>query len=236
MSVRIGVIGAGIMGADHVRIVARDLPGAELRMVCDPDGARAKAVAEAIGAGDVSTDPESVIARGDVDAVIVASPDVTHAPLSLACIRAGKKVLCEKPLSQSPAECIAVMGAEAAAEQRFVQLGFLRRYDQAYVEMKQALADGTLGRALMMHNIPRNVESPAADFTGATARSPMPPVTRRTGADATPKRTGAGTATSCVSSRPAPTRRPPLRAGTATRPPWSPRPGWWRCVRAARYP
>ena len=46
-------------------------------------------------------------------------------------------------------------------------LGFMRRYDQSYVEMSAALKEGVLGRALMMHNFHRNVETPAADFTGA---------------------------------------------------------------------
>ncbi|MDE3029857.1 MAG: Gfo/Idh/MocA family oxidoreductase, partial [Paracoccaceae bacterium] len=133
------------------------------------DGARARRVADAFGAADVGTDPEAIIARADVDAVIIASPDFTHAPLSMACIKAGKRVLCEKPLSQSPAECLTVMQAEQAAGARFVQLGFMRRYDQSYVEIKQALADGTLGRALLMHNFHRNVETPASDFTGAMA-------------------------------------------------------------------
>ena len=169
MSIRLAVIGAGLMGADHARIVAERLPGATLQVVCDMDGARARAVADQYGAADVGTDPEGTIARPDVDAVIVASPDFTHAPLSKACIAAGKRVLCEKPLSQSPAECIEVMQAEEAAGAKFVQLGFMRRYDQSYVEMKAALTEGRLGRALMMHNFHRNVETPASDFTGAMA-------------------------------------------------------------------
>ena len=169
MTTRIAVIGAGLMGADHAKIVAEDLPGARLQVVCDMDGARARRVADAFGAADVGTDPEAIIARADVDAVIIASPDFTHAPLSMACIKAGKRVLCEKPLSQSPAECLTVMQAEQAAGARFVQLGFMRRYDESYVEIKQALADGTLGRALLMHNFHRNVETPASDFTGAMA-------------------------------------------------------------------
>jgi len=169
MSIRIAVIGAGIMGADHARIVAEQLPGATLQVVCDMDEARARAIADRLGAAHVATGPEAVIARADVDAVIVASPDFTHAPLSKACIAAGKRVLCEKPLSQKPAECLEVMAAEEAAGAKFVQLGFMRRYDQAYVEMKAALDQGRLGRALMMHNFHRNVETPAADFTGAMA-------------------------------------------------------------------
>lgn len=169
MTIRIAIIGAGLMGADHAKIVAEDLPGATLQVVCDMDAARARTVAEAHGAADVASDPQAVIARADVDAVIVASPDFTHAPLSKACIAAGKPVLCEKPLSQSSDDCLTVMQAEQAAGRPFVMLGFMRRYDRSYTEMRAALADGTLGRALMMHNFHRNVETPASDFTGAMA-------------------------------------------------------------------
>lgn len=169
MTIRLAVIGAGLMGADHAQIVAEDMPGATLQVICDMDAARARTLADRLGAADVSSDPEAVISRDDIDAVIVASPDFTHAPLSLACIRAGKRVLCEKPLSQQTAECLEVIQAEQAAGARHVMLGFMRRYDQSYIEMKQALDDGSLGRALMMHNFHRNVETPAADFTGAMA-------------------------------------------------------------------
>lgn len=169
MSIRIATIGAGLMGADHAKIFAEEIPGATLQVVCDMDAARARSVADAYGAKDVATDPEAVIKRDDVDAVVIASPDFTHAPLSKACIAVGKRVLCEKPLAQTSAECRDVMNAEQAAGARHVMLGFMRRYDQSYVEMKAAKADGSIGRALMMHNFHRNVETPAADFTGAMA-------------------------------------------------------------------
>ena len=169
MSVRIGIIGAGIMGTDHARIFAERLSNVEIRVICDADTARAKKVADQFGIIDVSTDPESVIQRSDIDAVVIASPDSTHAPLSLACIQHRKPVLCEKPLSQSSNQCIDVMNAEIAAGRPFVQLGFMRRFDQAYAEMKTALQNGVLGRPLMMHNFHRNVETPSAEFTGAMA-------------------------------------------------------------------
>lgn len=169
MTVRIAVIGAGVMGADHARIIAEDVPGAALKVVCDIAADRAQEVAERYGADEVSSDPEAVIARADVDAVILAGPDFTHAPLSLACIRAGKPALCEKPLSQSSSECLEVVAAETAAGRKLVQVGFMRRYDRSYIEMKAALDDGILGRALMMHNFHRNVETPLVNFTGAMA-------------------------------------------------------------------
>ena len=168
MTIRLAIIGAGIMGSDHARIFAEEIPGARVTVVCDASAPRAAALAEAVGA-EATNDAKAAIARADVDAVVIASPDFTHAPLSLACIAAGKPVLCEKPLSQSPAECLSVMEAEVASGRRRVQLGFMRRYDRSYIEMKVALEAGQIGRALMMHNFHRNVETPAADFTGAMA-------------------------------------------------------------------
>lgn len=169
MTVRLAIVGAGIMGCDHARIFSAEIPGAEVRVVCDASAERASALAGSVGGADVMADPVAAIHRQDVDAVIIASPDFTHAPLSLACIAAQKPVLCEKPLSQSSAECRQVVEAEIASGRRWVQLGFMRRYDQGYAQMKSALTQGRIGRALMMHNFHRNVETPAADFTGAMA-------------------------------------------------------------------
>ena len=157
------------MGADHARIFAEDLRGAELQVICDAAEGRAREVADRTGAADVTTDPEAVISRTDVDAVLIASPDDTHAPLTLKAIEAGKPVLCEKPLAPTTADCMQVIDAETAAGRRFVQVGFMRRFDPSYTEMKAALASGALGRAIMMHNFHRNMESPGPWFTGSMA-------------------------------------------------------------------
>ena len=169
MTIRIAVIGAGLMGSDHARIVAEELSGAALQVVCDWDSCNAKSVANTYCAHDVADDPEKTIRRDDVDAVIIASPDFTHVPLSKACIAVRKRVLCEKPLSQQSAECVEVIQAEEVAGGRHVMLGFMRRYDRSYIEMRAALASGKLGRALVMHNFHRNVETPVSDFTGVMA-------------------------------------------------------------------
>jgi len=169
MSVRVAVIGAGVMGADHARILAEAVPGATLQVVCDQDADTARRVAERCGAADAATDAVAVVRRGDVEAVVIASPDPTHMPLSKLCIELGKPVLCEKPLSQSSAECIEVMQAEMAAGRKLVQVGFMRRYDQPYLDMRAAVGTAALGRILMMHNFHRNVATPYAAFTGAMA-------------------------------------------------------------------
>lgn len=168
MSLRIGLIGAGIMGADHARIFAEEVPGVTLQYICDADVARARSVADATGAKNLATDPAAVIADPSVDAVLIASPDQTHALLSKLSVEAGKPVLCEKPLSQDSRECLEVIAAEVKAGRQLVQIGFMRRFDPSYVEMKQALAAGRIGAALMMHNFHRNVSAPA-NFTGQMA-------------------------------------------------------------------
>src|SRR5262249_58842560 len=101
---------------------------------------------------EVSTAPVSAVAPGTIDAVLIASPDATHGALAVACIEAGKPVLCEKPLAPTAAECLKVVAAEVKAGRRLVQVGFMRRFDPSYAAMKAALADGSLGRAVMMHN------------------------------------------------------------------------------------
>jgi len=160
MSLRIGIVGVGIMGSDHARIFANDVPGVEIASICDADVARAKAVADAVGARDVAESPEALIADKAVDAVLLASPDATHAPLTLACLAARKPVLCEKPLAPGSTDCLEVVAAEAKLGSRLVQIGFMRRYDPAYVAMKAAAKSGTIGRPLMLHCVHRNVSAP----------------------------------------------------------------------------
>jgi len=168
MSIRIAVLGVGIMGLDHAKIVAEDLPGAVLQVVCDASKERARTVADECGAAEIATDPAAVIARQDVDAVIIATPDQTHAALTQSAIALGKPVLCEKPLAPTSAECLQLVDAEMKMGRKLVQLGFMRRFDPSYTEMKALLDGGELGKAIMMHNYHRNVTAPA-NFTGQMA-------------------------------------------------------------------
>lgn len=157
MTVKVAIIGAGIMGSDHARIFAREVPGVSLQVISDADSGRARKAADEFGAAHTTTDAAAAIADPKVDAVVIAAPDQFHAPLTLACIAAGKPVLCEKPLSQDVNECLAVLAAEEKRSKRLVQVGFMRRFDPAYVEMKAALASGDLGKALVLHCFHRNV-------------------------------------------------------------------------------
>lgn len=161
MSVRVGLIGAGVMGADHARILHDGVPGAVLAAVHDVDPARARALAGECGGARVVDDAAALVADPGVDAVIVASPDDTHGPLALACIARGKPVLCEKPLAAGLDSCRTVVAAEVAAGRRLVQVGYMRRFDPGYLAMKAALEDGGLGPALFMHCVHRNAVAAA---------------------------------------------------------------------------
>jgi myo-inositol 2-dehydrogenase/D-chiro-inositol 1-dehydrogenase len=149
------------MGADHARTLATQVPGATVQFICDADAGKAKSVAAETGAVETSTDPFSAIRSAGVDAVLVASPDATHGELSIAAIMAGKPVLCEKPLAPTSAECLRVVDAEVRGGKRLVQVGFMRRFDPLYRDMKAGLESGAIGRPLMFHCFHRNVSAPS---------------------------------------------------------------------------
>ena len=161
MTIKVGLIGAGAMGADHARILATAVSGGELVAVSDPAPDRRSNIVEICGSVRAFLDPMDLIQDRSVDAVLVASPDDTHGTLVLACLAIGKPVLCEKPLAPSVAECLKVIEAERALGKRLVTIGYMRRFDPGYVEMKRKLDERELGAALVMHCIHRNVTAPS---------------------------------------------------------------------------
>ncbi len=167
--VRVGVIGAGAMGAAHVRTLGTSVPAAELVSVFDMDTERAQAVAGEFGASAAAS-PEALIEA--VDAFVIASPDFTHADLAVAGIEAGKAVLCEKPLAVTADESRRVVDAEVAAGRRFVQVGFNRRFDPGFRSLKSSIDDGTLGDVRVLHGIHRNASnSTSTDDAGLVTGS-----------------------------------------------------------------
>jgi myo-inositol 2-dehydrogenase/D-chiro-inositol 1-dehydrogenase len=158
--VRIGVVGAGAMGSLHVRLLASDVVGAELVAVADVELERAAALAREVGLDGVHGDGLELIAEPDVEAVVVASSPETHEVLVLACLDAGKPVLCEKPLATSAEAGRRIVEAEAAGGRRLVDVGFMRRYDDGYRDLKRRLDDGEIGAPLVVHCVHRNADIP----------------------------------------------------------------------------
>ncbi|MFC7490654.1 MULTISPECIES: Gfo/Idh/MocA family protein [unclassified Knoellia] len=165
---RIGVVGVGIMGADHAERLARRTAGARLVAVADPDEVRAKELAGRFDGVRSGGDALELIAAEDVDAVILASPGSVHEEQVLACLAAGKPVLCEKPLTMDSESSLRLVQADREVRGRLgrslVQVGFMRRFDPEYSQLRSVLAGGTLGRTLLLHNVHRNASVPHADF------------------------------------------------------------------------
>ena len=159
MTVRIGLVGAGGMGRAHLARIHNDLAGAKITAVADIVLDAARSAAEPYGA-KAYDNSEALINDPEVDAVVIATFGKVHAPDVIKCIEAGKYVLCEKPLATTAEDCLAIMEAEQKAGKKLVTVGFMRRFDAAYNEMKAVLDKGDNGEALLVHNRHRNPSVP----------------------------------------------------------------------------
>jgi myo-inositol 2-dehydrogenase / D-chiro-inositol 1-dehydrogenase len=166
MGVRIGVIGAGIMGADHVNTLHRFVRGATVAAVADVALDRAGSAATEAGARPYD-DAFALIADPGVDAVVIASHDSAHAEQVVAAVRAGKPVLCEKPLAPTLAEARLVLREIGTGGEPLLSLGFMRRFDPGYVQLRAAIDSGRIGAPVLVHNVSRGVASAA----GSTSES-----------------------------------------------------------------
>jgi myo-inositol 2-dehydrogenase / D-chiro-inositol 1-dehydrogenase len=163
----VGVIGTGGMGTRHVLNLHRAVGGAWIAAVYDLDQDRARQVAGMCGQALVFDEPERLINDPHVDAVVIASPDDTHARLTLACLQAGKPVLSEKPLATTVEDAVRVLEAEVALGQRLISVGYMRRFDPQHMAVKTAVAGGALGRPLLFKGVHRNAAVPHG-ITGET--------------------------------------------------------------------
>src|SRR5689334_9200641 len=142
---RIGLVGAGaIMRLSHAPTIARSADAA-LAAVFDVDPIRAEALARDFGAPRWTTDLAALVEGDDVDALIVATPNLHHPEAVLAAAMAGKPVLCEKPLAIDVASATRMV--EACARARVIlQVGFNQRF-WAQVQIAKSLLDaGFIGK------------------------------------------------------------------------------------------
>ena len=150
---KIGVVGAGAWGRNHIRMAA-GLADAELTAVCDTNEATRQRIARQYPAVLVTAEIAELLGR--VDAVIVASPAATHAALALRCIEAGKPCLVEKPFALSPRDAEAV--AEAAERRRIPVLAGHLLVHHPVVEQLQALVQGgVLGQLFYLYGLRVNL-------------------------------------------------------------------------------
>lgn len=141
-SLNVAMIGAGRMARTHAGVL-RTLPGVRIRDVVDPMTENARAVAAQLGAG--VRDLDAVLNDDAIDAVFITTPTPTHAELVTVAARAGKAIFVEKPLADTleASEAVARVVEETGVP---CQVGFMRRYDPAYQEVKRRIDAGELGR------------------------------------------------------------------------------------------
>ena len=152
---RIAVLGVGMMGAFHVDALSKRVRGAKVAVVNDFLADKAAEVASVVGAR-AESDPMAAINDSDVDAVLLASPGAAHAEQLNACLDRGIPVLCEKPLTTDIASAHAIVQKEKALGKQLIQVGFMRRFDPEYTALQKLIADGGLGKPLMVHCAHRN--------------------------------------------------------------------------------
>ncbi len=147
----VGMVGYGFMGRTHSNAFLQagryfDLPYQPvLKAVCARNAARAEAFAVNWGYESIETDWQELVGRKDIDLIDIASPNDTHAEIAIAAARAGKIVMCEKPLGRTSAEAAAMVEAvESAKVPNMVWYNYRRV--PAVMLLKQLLDEGRLGR------------------------------------------------------------------------------------------
>jgi len=149
-----------MMGADHVVRIQNRIIGATVSAVVEPDEARAKAALENAPGASWYPNIEAAIAADAMDAVLIATPGQFHEPVLLPALAAGLPILCEKPLTPDAASSLRMVEAEIATGKQLIQVGFMRRFDAQYMELRELIANRDQGELLGLHCAHRNPAVP----------------------------------------------------------------------------
>lgn len=163
--IKIGIIGAGRIAQVHARSVSAH-PDATLVVISDPIEQAAASLAARYGArftvsaDDVLTDPE-------VDAVIICSPTPFHPEQILAAVKAGKPVLCEKPVAMD-IETVDQLEKDLEGLNPVVMIGFNRRFDPSFQKIHELAANGTVGKVEQVTIISRDPAAPPVEYIASS--------------------------------------------------------------------
>lgn len=162
--VKVGIIGAGRIGKVHVQSICTQVPNAEIKMLADPFmNEETAAWAKGMGVLNVTKDYKEILADPEIDAVLICSSTDTHSPISVEAIKAGKHVFCEKPIDHDLSKIKEVIDALEGSKVKY-QVGFNRRFDHNFEAVRQAVADGKIGKTHIIKITSRDPEPPCADY------------------------------------------------------------------------
>jgi len=146
---KIGVVGCGLMGSRRAA-VASEL-GEKVVLVADVDSARAQGLAEKSG-GKWSADWREVVGKPDVDIVVVSTVNKLLAPVTVAALKAGKHVLCEKPLGRNAVEAREMVEVARQAS-RILKVGFNHRHHPAIWKAHEICWQGAIGPLMFVRAV-----------------------------------------------------------------------------------
>lgn len=157
---RVGVVGAGLMGADHIIRIQNRINGATVSAVIEPDEGRAAAALEQAPSATWFANIESAIAADALDAVLIATPGQFHETVLVPALAAGLPTLCEKPFTPDASSSLRMVQAEVATGKQLIQLGFMRRFDSGYENLRSLIQSQNQGELLGLHCAHRNPSVP----------------------------------------------------------------------------
>lgn len=162
--IRIGIIGAGRIGKVHTKSISTKVEGAKAVAVSDPYlNEEAIEWSKKYGVEKFSKDYNDVLNDPEIDAIVICSPTTTHAEISMAAIKAGKHILCEKPISQDVAEIREIQEALKETDLKY-QVGFNRRFDHNFSAVKEVIDSGKIGEVHYVKITSRDPQAPPAEY------------------------------------------------------------------------
>ncbi|MFZ2021297.1 MAG: inositol 2-dehydrogenase [Terracidiphilus sp.] len=159
----IGILGAGRIGRVHAETLAFRLPEAEIAAITDINREAAEALAARCSIPRVVSSADDILGDKAIDAVLICTSTDTHADLIVRAARAGKHIFCEKPIALELDKIDTALAAAKAAGVQ-LQVGFNRRFDSNFLRVRQAVANGEIGKPSLMHIISRDPAPPPMAF------------------------------------------------------------------------
>lgn len=157
---RIAVVGAGMMGSDHVVRIENRIVGASLSAVVEPNEPRAKSALVNASNANWFSNIDAAIKANAMDAVLIATPGEFHEEVLIPVLKAGLPVLCEKPLTPDSQSALRIINAEVLGGKQLIQVGFMRRFDAGYKNLRALIESGDHGELLGLHCAHRNPSVP----------------------------------------------------------------------------
>ena len=167
----VAIAGLGRLGQRHAIQLARRTPNAQLVAVCSPVPTELEWARDTLAVDGRYDALSELLVDPLVDAVILATPTSLHADQAIACLRAGKHVFVEKPLSLDVAACEAVEAVARDCPDQVIMVGFVRRFDASYLEAKAAIDCGDIGTPFWVRSQTCDRYDPDGFFVGFAATS-----------------------------------------------------------------